>query len=74
MFLGGCQAAEGGCGLAIFSIYKTILQYDRDHDCLIGMVGKLGKESKNRTKCQGVIIRHIKEEEVERDAFGFQSQ
>ena len=40
----------------------------------MGVAGKLGNESKNRTKCQGAIMRHIKGEEAEKDAFGFQSQ
>lgn len=62
--MAGCWG--GGHDLVIISIYKAILQFDGNCACLHGVVGKLGTESKNRTKCQGVIVRHIKGEEVER--------
>lgn len=70
----GCWGGGGGYGLVILSIDKAILQCDRNCACLHGVVGELGEESKSRTKCQGVIARHIKGEEVEKDAFGFHSQ
>lgn len=74
MFLGGWQAAEGAMAWYVFLVIRQYHKYDGNCACLHGMVGKLGKESKNRTKCQGVVVRYIKGEEVEKDAFGFQSQ